>query len=535
MDENYLCIRCLHGYSGIVKNYGTSGAPLYGIDECKVIPDCVSVIKDYSGFAWDPRSSKLNFALNTLMTCAACSGNKIPVLHISSTSNTKLGKYDLTNAVPVGGEEKGLSVECRDPTLGASFGVTSSPIGVQDCAAGVWDLDDNKTSKADFAVCVACRPGYQADFATSDKLYSVTSCVKIPNCHSLKGGKWFSSCSQCSLGYTWTYKIDGSAKYIDYSKCTAITSNDFNCGIVQSDGKCASCNFGYQFNEDGICESIKPGGCATNFNFEWTLTGGNTMPVYLPVVLEPLGTGCTDCSKPSKAHLITVNDYSCTYSEYVSGDTFISGTKFIPNCVNYSYDKPNTLHKCQLCKSDKRLNAAGSKCIPKTNMIGCLVFNSNETDCDICEDGYSRSDKKCLINSINNCVDFFVETGTVKCSRCKDESYLTSNQCLTGSVPNCQEYYTNGDPFACKLCVDTYALFNTKKNKSICLKMDVIGLRNYCNKWPTFTNPNAMACTECQSGYILVQNKTLLDYAHNVCLGRIQYISFYLYHPHLYI
>ena len=535
-NDKYVCIKCAHGHSGIIKKYDSATDDfVWGISSCVEIPDCVSEITSYRGIGWELGATKLSFGVQNFLTCPVCSGNKIPFLHMSLTTPSKLQNYDITLDQPSNTEDgTGMSVVCRDPSDPAQFGRTSAITVTANCGVAIWKINDDRSvvETANPYYCISCKPGFAATFSTDVGLeWSITSCDQIANCDSLKGGEWFSSCSKCASGRNWTHFIDSTKGYINYALCTENTNGDTNCQIVDASGNCLMCREEAFLNEDNVCEKYYSTDCSQGFAYKWLGESDSAQPDYapepekLPLIYEPLGMGCTHCGNSKESVYQASPLYTCTFSDYIAEDSYPQGSVFIPYCVNFSYDNSNNRHTCNGCKSEFRLIEDGSKCISKSIEVGCQVYANNETGCIQCEEGYTTFNSKCFLNNIANCVDYSVESNKLTCLTCANTYYILDGKCLSGEVDNCLEYYSTGDPSACKTCQDKYALFYTSENKAICLNFDNDSQRTYCNKWNTLTYGEKFYCSECQFGYTLVENLNLSEFSNNVCIGPVKMIN----------
>jgi hypothetical protein len=515
--DDFLCVKCSHGKSGVVKNFAAEGSPpLYGIFSCVDIPHCVTQITSYEGLGWAPESSFFKTAFETFMSCSACSDNRLPFFQFSESSATTVGKFDFIEDIPVSAEPSGMSVTCIDIYGGTEIGTHISTIPTN-CAMGVWHIDREKSTDDKAFVCVACRPGFKATHLTDSGLeYGISSCDPIENCDPLKGGKWYSSCSKCSIGYFWEVTTWTSHSIIDYSVCKASTASS-ECLIVNSSGECVTCQKQAFKNEDETCEFIYMNSCSNSYLFEWF--NSSEYPTMLPSVLAPQGDGCLSCVTGQNAIDKVPANLPCSRSDYVLSNIFPMSTSFILNCLNYGYDEGNNQIICKQCSADYRLNVGETKCITKSISIGCQVFENDETNCRTCEDNYSIFNGKCFLNDIQNCIQYDIESGVVVCKQCQDEYYLNNKKCEKGKVDNCNQYFTNGDPFGCQSCKETYALFYTKLGNALCLAFDKGSQRTYCNVWNTLTNNKEYYCEECKTGYTRTENISLLEYPANICIG----------------
>lgn len=541
-EGKFVCIKCAHGFSGIVEKYEASaGNFVWGIANCVEISNCITEITSYEGIGWELASSNLNFSMTSFLTCSRCTGNKIPFLHVSLTSPSKLTAYNIIGDIPsAGADTTGMSVVCRDVSVPVEFGVTTDVTFIQNCGVAIWLVDEDRATVTDPYYCVTCKPGFAATFSTdAGKEWAITSCDAIAYCDSLKGGEWFSSCSKCSSGKNWTYSKDTDTNkgHINYGLCTENTLGDANCDLVDSTGACLLCRKGAFLNEDGKCENFYATDCDMAYDYKWlgdTVASNPTYapaPEFLTLIHEPLGMGCTSC-KNSKFALFQATPLQiCTFSDYIATDSFPLSTVFISNCINYSYNISDSRHTCNGCKSEFRLIANGTKCISKDIVKGCMIYSNNETGCDECEEGYTTFGNKCFENNISNCLEFSVDhnsvtnTNTLTCLECADTFYILNDECKPGQVNNCKEYYTTGDPYACKTCQDKYGLFYTSENRAVCLGFDNDSQRTFCNKWNTLTNGEKFYCSECQFGYTLVENLNLTEYANNMCIGPVKILN----------
>jgi hypothetical protein len=530
----YVCIKCAHGYSGIVKKFEAATDDfIWGISSCVEISECVSEVISYKGIGWEIGSSALKFSLTNFLTCSVCSGNKIPFLHFGDGSPSKLYTYDIIADQPSSNEDgTGMSVNCRDPTNPVDFGRTEAITFIDNCGVGIWMVTEDRTVNANPYYCAVCKPGFSATFSTDVGFeWSITACTAIDNCDSLKGGEWFSSCSKCSSGKNWTFFKEGDQGYINYALCTENSTGDTNCEIVDSAGACLSCRQNAFLNDDAVCEQYYSTDCSQGFEYFWMGISDSSHANYapapngFPLIYEPYGIGCTHCSNSKNSVLQTPPLLTCTFSDYIAGDSFPNGTVFIPNCVNYSYNNSDDRHTCNGCKSEFRLIENGNKCISKSIEVGCLIYSNDETGCNQCEEGYTTFNSQCFLNNIPNCIEYTVESNKLTCLQCANTYYIVEGKCVSGLVNNCLEYYSTGDPYGCKTCMDKFALFYTSENKAICLGFDNDSQRTYCNKWNTLTNGEKFYCSECQFGYTLVENLNLSEFANNICIGPVKMIN----------
>ena len=533
-NGKYVCISCSHGFTGVVKKFEVVADDfVWGIKSCEAITDCVTEVTSYEGIGWELGASALTFSINNFLTCAVCSGSKIPFVHLNLANPSKLSHYKIEDDLPSSGtDEVGKTVECRDPGVALDFGRTDPITFISDCGVGVWLVSEDRTVTANPYYCITCKPGFSATFSTDAGLeWSITACTAIDNCDNLKGGEWFSSCSKCGSGNNWTYFKEANKGYINYALCTSNSSGDPNCQIVDSGNSCLICKEGAFLNEDGSCENYYATDCDKAYEYKWL--GNNTpsdpdyspAPEKFPMMYEALGKGCTACSNSKNALYQENALYACTFSEYISADSFPSVTVFILNCMNYSYNISDGRHTCSGCKSEFRLIENGSKCISKSIEVGCLIYANDETGCNQCEENYTTFNSKCFLNNIPNCTEYTVESNRLTCLNCSDTYYITEGKCVGGEVNNCKEYYTTGDPFACKTCEDKYGLFYTSENKAICLGFDNDSQRTYCNKWNTLSNGEKFYCSECQFGYTLVENRNLSEFSNNLCIGPVKILN----------
>ena len=112
----------------------------------------------------------------------------------------------------------------------------------------------------------------------------------IDNCHF---SNWFNSCSDCDQGFTWSFTQSNG---INYGSCIS-KSFDLHCLIVdvsQLDSlKCKFCEKGFSLNKDGVCESLHPPECISEFTIDNKF---DSTTINLGFYLYPKGAACHQCT-----------------------------------------------------------------------------------------------------------------------------------------------------------------------------------------------------------------------------------------------
>lgn len=451
-DTTLGCVKCKHGYDGIVLN---SESNTGYIDTCYRDTHCTSTYNE-----------GIPLAYTKLLSCHFCQDTKqIPFIGVSAGSTLtyqpkivayKIEEYSWLNST---GD---TAVQCLSPFFNAFFINASSKFNFPDfCGVGALNVNSardasssstnlisggDKTKMAVF--CVACKPGYKASFFSQD-VPAVVKCDPIVECLA---STWFNNCSSCRSNYAYGYKTGFG---IVYDVCELATSFP-NCYAIKIDKLfspyCVYCKKGYTLAASGLCEQMSVIRCPDG---KFSLI--KNLPLqefgFLTYNFED-GFGVSECDQGYYIQKQSASEMVCIFSKFLN-NLSANVSNFTIGCLNYSII--NDIASCITCKIGYILTTS-NMCIKAASLEGCTLA-IDSTHCQTCANEYSSYRNFCYKGKIENCAtysDNITEQEQV-CYSCNDGYYPIDKVCRKGNVTGCAAYRRRNDG-SCRLCESGYAI-----------------------------------------------------------------------------
>lgn len=530
------CIRCNFGYTGNVKK-PIEDEDVYFIKQCSSMPDCNPSDDSVLGMTTPKSLSIWKIPIETFISCIECTGtDQMPVVLIRQNENEPISPiwYNLLNYVATeipnthvsDKDSFGVVSNCLNTSVGAQYGFAEDfkVTYPNDCALLLYRVDrdpnENLEGNEPTVYCAACDRGFRVEErgGVPGDLDVVRKCQRIENCNQ---STWYNYCSVCEAGHV--YRFDPASKTIEYDYCIKSTEDEDNCLAMEEGKKCVVCRKGFSFNDEGICEDFNFANCESSlFLSRDSVYRGHisqTSIFDLSLVLHFHGTsnlgsarfGCSKCTDdfvsvsglPSSGH--------CVDSPYIHRNKF-NELRFISNCVKFGWDYENKKHLCRECIPGFMPNYTLTKCVQKLDYCNRASANG-ERFCHECQDGFSLIKSRCVLNDINNCLEYGVENNQLVCIQCTNEYYLYQKKfCLQGKIQNCLHYEDN-DSSKCLRCKDQYASLIIQTGESICVPFE----NQNCAFWNSSSSNGNFECTECEANYFV--DDVSPEYRSEICLG----------------
>ncbi|EDR24909.1 serine-threonine protein kinase, putative [Entamoeba dispar SAW760] len=362
---------------------------------------------------------------------------------------------------------RGNSKECFKCVNGKKIHGTDC-IDVNDCSFYLNEL------------CILCEEGKRS---SNSQTCDTTCDESCKSCHTIKDNEICNICNSdlkyskafdgntCTTGegadtVSPTYQITCSKGYsFDSSnpnKCNKCTAG---CSICEG-GKCLQCekkedilfNEACRSQELSKCKTIKDNKCIEcNEQEYYDITTGTCTKYDSTCKSVDYNGLCTSCTNkefyvelPERKKCVSnQQDMKCLSSLY--GICYRCIPKYYPNGVKCE----QCLEHCKLC--------------------------SNESQCEVCEDGYQLINSTCVLLTTEHCEYY----GTFSCIKCESGYYLDTLKC-TECDSKCKECTSNN---RCSLCNEGYYLNNSK-----CISLEEAN-QNHC------TNISKTGCVSCEIGY----------------------------------
>ena len=295
----------------------------------------------------------------------------------------------------------------------------------------------NYCADSNYYTCNKCQEGY---YLTYDK----GACTKEKNCFS--GERLYGICKSC-IGKNY---LDLETRICNSNQ----EDNDFKNCLKVEDGKCLSCEYGFNLSEDGKCTMTT--NCVEVDKGECLVCGTG--------YFLDLDNRCT-----TTEHCIhSENYYECNECEddfyYNKKDKVcLKQTKGFENCKSTSYDGDY----CFWCKTGYYGNQTDHLCYSneeKNAFYKCTLSDTTGKYCIGCENNYFNGYKDHKCSKVDGCD---ISESEEKCLEC-DERYclnVKTGICYTNEkVINEEEkfYYrcnkTNEEGTKCAVCLEGYEL-----------------------------------------------------------------------------
>lgn len=531
-DTEYVCQRCINGHSGPLKHVATLAS---GITDCSSpIPYCNSDVS----FKGANYKAELTITLESMYSCSACEGDRIPFIHVERKSPGNFahrsydfaieGDYIFSESV----DPTSNAVVCRNPNDPSDLGLAAPNTSfVRPCGLGIINVLASRQSD-EYLKCLSCPPGFAATYDSTEKDY-ITACEKIENCDTSYGFQWFNACSKCTGGFL--YEFNDTNNVVNYDKCIQKDARlHKNCVAGVDQGKCYVCESGYTLNEDQVCELISAFDCLSNFtNNDYQEgsfgVGNNQYDFTLPLVYNFDGKGCSKCTSNSRVaiELGAFPQFYCTPRSYIAFNTFADGSPFVDDCLKY--EGGTNSFSCIECRDGSIISGTKGMFSSTITLSGCIPFNSNLNFCKIanksnqnqcleCMDNYYLMlDNTCASGSVNNCIETKVVLFYILCDKCAEGYFKNAaSQCVKGNVENCKTYVLNEN--TCAVCEEGYQMFKDSSNKYYCIKMQ----DSKCKKWVAAqATDSKYDCEVCHDGFTPSKDKSRANYRPNYCFGPV--------------
>ena len=309
--------------------------------------------------------------------------------------------------------------------------------------------------------CVACKPGYAANFqglaSRSFQEYEFVKqeggragCARIPNC---VGEFWFNLCSRCAAGYVYKMLNDDS---VSYGECVEFSEFEF-CYAVKQDPStqkflCQLCDFGYNFNSEGRCEAMQPAKCQNSKFFIRQTHHRPQQHLYFSRYAQR-GLGCASCETNHTGVKLARPVQACVFSNLLK-DGFLS---YVAHCERYRNDGANK--ECAGCVLPYIPTAGVNRENQCVVVNFCELASNTIGECLECKAGFGLVQRKCKKGTIQNCALYNSKENqsSIRCLACLEKFYLQDNECFEGQVLNCLVYQESSGN-NCTRCESGYAL-----------------------------------------------------------------------------
>ena len=331
--------------------------------------------------------------------------------------------------------------------------------------------------------CSQCMEEYKLIGDNCEKYCTIGSNLKCKTCDFNVKNK----CKDCNPGY---YLPNDDI--LDKSKCYSCGSNCMSCYGNSNNHICTQCYYGYRLSNGECikqcdlgyydycktCDTVIPENCGS-------CNDGYYLPIYYKRYCNYCGSYRIKKCHQNSDYNIIIDE--CYYDYILIRNSCVEkcdSTNYWSNCLVCN-EEPDKLDQCKQCKNGYYLpiEFGDYYCYScPYNCKSCEGSYYNPT-CTECYDGYQLSGGKCLTecNIGNNelCKSCNPEPGKIdRCLECNEYYYLPDNN-----------YY-----------YDYYYYYYDYNNQNQCLSCP-----NYCKK--CIGNEYNADCTECDTGYYLVQNE----------------------------
>ena len=449
----YTCVKCIHGYT--LRIQLVSSTATY---TCVTIPNCNTSI--YRG--------GLSSQVNKLASCHVCNAGFLVKVSWTLTSSA------WANVIPTATATAFVTNECVS-TTSADITAVTSVTGFAGCAMIFNDITASSTIK----YCIACKPGFLGGPKASGNTGEIDTCAAISGCSPTDTGA-FNSCTSCTSTAS---NFFAPATY-QYAACAATGTN--NCQVVGSTANgCALCKPGYYLNRDTMCERLVIPNCtdevqsqakplassatAEAFSYYRTLKAAGSWPL-----------GCRKCSGSNATGAssfvglyFSTTQTGCVQSAYSSSTSFITGTAYVLNCLNYVNTVPASgSYTCAMCNSGYIPKSDFSACVAA--ITNCMQSEATATNrCAVCATGFEKTDGQCLANNIPYCATVSGASNSLLCTACTTGYYLntSTNTCIQGNVLNCKTY-ADQSATSCTVCLNNFTLVSSANSGTYCVPND---------------------------------------------------------------
>jgi hypothetical protein len=432
-DNKIKCLRCNHGYTGVIDDNGF-------IKTCEPMVDCDVPIE----------RGGLPGYLTGFVSCHACRDKKkIPMIVVEGPHLGDWFSFQKT--------EKN-SVACKEPETFIDFHGDNCAMG-----ADILLLGDN----INISICVACSPGYIPTYNNR----KVTSCARINNC-SLTNLSAFNICPECQISnltdstnnYAWLFNTNN-----DFDLAFCVQTSTANCLFSTLHGICVHCRPGYIMNSLGTCQKLVIADCEDESSSPYLSLRMDDYKLYFLFLHLTTPGGCSRCKSPNHAVELSKGLDFCM-AEVSSGRLTIS-EKLISNCSIYMNDSKTI--RCAQCRSGFIPSLDKLSCF--YGLPGCSHAKSDDPGfCAICEPQYANIMGMCRSDVLAGCQKYeqtiFKSLDDAKCQSCLQGFYVMAGVgCHPGSILGCMKY-SQKLLNVCEECKPHYTLLSVADSKTVCLK-----------------------------------------------------------------
>lgn len=245
-------------------------------------------------------------------------------------------------------------------------------------------------------------------------------------------------CKKCKDNFVFLY--DSKEKTLSlFDRC--VPTQDVNCLIGESEGKCYKCKPGFYLNVDNHCDEVKDEGCEEYGNLQKMTSS------YDFQRLSPFGNGCLKCKTDYLTIRFPYSQSTCVKSLATARDAY-SQNYYIEKCSEYYHDI-NFGAKCRKCESGYNPTDSDKYCVKDDTIPNCKIYlGTSDFQCSKCNDGFYLDGQVCKSGSIEGCLEYNNQTTCIQCTTNNIATRVLNGQntiCFKRetSLANCEEIDNN--------------------------------------------------------------------------------------------
>lgn len=261
---------------------------------------------------------------------------------------------------------------------------------------------------------------------------------------------------------------------VNSSTCQ-FTNFDMRCISIDDNNLCAFCEDGYTLNEKNFCvpltencfkfDKTKCDYCFPSFHLAMNLTcqpdtdyycydydiSGKCAYCYPESYLTASGI----CKPGSVNNCYFYSSYTgtCTSCKY---GYYLVKNMCLPLTATPCYNSYRDINFCLNCFLGYYV-VNGESCVASTLVQNCMNYTADQNSCSVCRNGFHLAEGlTCEQNTIPNCASEQVVVSGVMCNRCFEGYALKQNKCVKNLLHNCLS--PNEDGSQCSECQPGFLL-----------------------------------------------------------------------------